>query len=803
MRLALTITIFVMAVMLGSGLQAASFDSTPFFKRYCVECHNKETKESGLDLTSLEPQFDSAALTAKWVRLHDRVRAGEMPPAGETQPSAAEKAAFLKSLSAELTQSHRQSKQTVLRRLNRHEYERTLNELLGVSVQVADMLPEDGKAHGFDNIGDALDLSPVQMQRYMDAAGMALDAAANFGPKPESKVHELRFDTGRNEKNIGEHWHRRVDGAVVFYLDGGYPGIKVQEFRVPMSGRYRVRVHAAAHQSNKPMTYAVHFGRDSLEDPTVFHSFHEALPGDIRVEEFEASIRRESTLRLFLHGLDPSVNHWAAVNKKADKFTGPGLAVLKIEVDGPLIGPWPGRGHRLRFGDLPSEDKGPTNQRDKSWYKPQWRLVTANPQADVEKLLPPFVTAAFRRPVDDATLAPFVALAKAELARGAILEQALRTAQVAVLCAPDFLYLFEEPNRLSEHALAARLSYFIGSLPPDAELLKAAQQGQLSDPKTLRLQTERLLSEARLQHFTRNFIGQWLNLREIDFTTPDKQLYPEYDEQLRQAMPLETELYFQEMLSKNRSVLEFIDSNWTFLNERLARHYGINDVTGIQMRRIALQPEHQRGGVLTHASVLKVSANGTTTSPVTRGAYVLQRILGIDPPPPPPGVPGVEPDIRGASTLRELLAKHRSLPTCNSCHRIIDPPGFALENYDVMGGWRKNYRSLGQNFPRPEAAMTRGRNVPWRVGPLVDASGQTSDGQSFSNLQDYKQLLLKQPRQFTRALAEKLATYATGRGMGFSDRAELDRITQVVAERGSGFRDLVHEVVQSELFRTK
>lgn len=221
------------------------------------------------------------------------------------------------------------------------------------------------------------------------------------------------------------------------------------------------------------------------------------------------------------------------------------------------------------------------------------------------------------------------------------------------------------------------------------------------------------------------------------------------------------------------------------------------------MRRVSLKPEHHRGGVLTHASVLKVSANGTTTSPVTRGTFVLDRILGVEPPPPPPGVAGVEPDIRGATTLREQLEKHRSLTTCNSCHRLIDPPGFALENYDVIGGWRENYRSLGRDFPKPPAELTGGRDVGWRVGPPVDASGETPDGRAFSNLAEYKQTLLAEPNLFTRALIEKIAVYATGRSMGFSDRSELERITQVVAAKGHGFRDLIHEVVQSDLFRNK
>lgn len=257
------------------------------------------------------------------------------------------------------------------------------------------------------------------------------------------------------------------------------------------------------------------------------------------------------------------------------------------------------------------------------------------------------------------------------------------------------------------------------------------------------------------------------------------------------------------MLRGNLNAASFIDSGWTMLNEPLARLYGIPDVEGLDFRKVSLKPEHHRGGVMTHASVLKVSANGTTTSPVVRGIWVLERILGTPPPPPPPGVPGVEPDIRGAQTLRQQLDKHRSMESCNGCHRVIDPPGFALENYDVIGGWRENYRSLGKDFPKPTNLPAYLKNVQWRVGPAVDATGTTIDGRPFQNLADYKKIILSRPERFTRTLAEKLAIYGTGRGMGFSDRAELNRIATAVATKGNGFRDLVHEVVQSSIFKNK
>jgi hypothetical protein len=789
------------AVAMALGLcslntHAAPGDLVPFLKQHCFDCHNQETKEGGLDLTSLRTDLTDAALQARWVRIHDRVRDGEMPPREADPPAAAGRDKFLQALANDLREAHAKSKGTVLRRLNRIEYERTLNELLGTSVQVAEMLPEDGRAHGFDTIGEALDLSPAQLERYMEAAGIALDACVSFGPRPEVKTQTHTFDTGRNASNIGKSWIKREDGAVVVATECCSP-VKVYEVRIDRTGRYKVRVEASAFRTEKPIVCRLHAGRDFL-DSIPLHEIFEAPPGDPVVREFDVTLRPNETVRLFPH----FPKYWLR-DEDIQTYEGPALALLKLEVEGPFYSEWPSRGHKLRFGDLPAEDAGPKNQRDKPWYRPQWKLVSTAPAADLARVLLPFLAAAFRRPVDADTAAPFIALGQQELAEGASLDQALRTAQIAALCSPDFLFLREPDGRLDDFALAARLSYMLWGLPPDAALLELARSQQLHDPKTLRAQTERLLTDARALYFTKNFPAQWLNLREIDFTTPDKQLYPEFDLLLKHAMVQETELFFGEMLAGNRSVLEFIDSDWTFLNERLARHYGIDGVTGVAMRKVTLRPEHHRGGVLTHASVLKVSANGTTTSPVTRGAFVLQRILGVEPPSPPPGVPGVEPDIRGATTLREQLDKHRSLATCNACHRVIDPPGFALENYDVMGGWRENYRSLGKDFPKPAPELTGGQYVEWRVGPAVDASGQTPAGEAFSNLSDYKRLLLAKPDQFTRALAEKLTTYATGRGLGFSDRAELDRITQTVAERGYGFRDLVHEVVQSDLFRTK
>ncbi|MEZ6067131.1 MAG: DUF1592 domain-containing protein [Planctomycetaceae bacterium] len=797
----------VLLAMVPTLLRAA--DANPpatLLKQYCVDCHSGANAENGFDIDELGRDLQRPEVMAQWVRLFDRVERGEMPPKNSDQPAAADRAAFLNALGRSLTTASTAQTSTVLRRLNRVEYEQTLNDMLGVRESLAELLPEDGKSHGFDNVGGALDLSAVHLDRYMAAAGKAIDAAVRKAPKPEVKRSSHSLADGKNSGNIGKHWHQADDGAVVVFNNGGFPRPEIESFRTPVEGRYRVTISGFAYQSDQPVTVAVWaggFNPGETTEKAATLAFPRQGGREPTSQEFTVWLKPNSRLSFF-----PQLNVDNAKLRRDGpaKYDGPGLAISSVEVEGPLFDEWPGRGHELLFGDLPIREIEPANpqQKKQKWYRPQFEIVSEKPQADSQRLLRQFLPIAFRRPITDEDLTPLMELVMSELEGGASFEQGMRTAYLAALCSPDFLYLREPLDKLDDFALASRLSYAFWNTLPDAELVNLARKGELSRPDVLQLQVERLLDDPRASRFVTTFTGQWLNLREIDFTIPDKQLYPEYDEALKEAMVAETEGFFTEVLRHNQSVLDFIHSDWTMLNERLASHYRIAGVDGHEMRRVPVQPEHHRGGVLTHASVLKVSANGTTTSPVIRGIFVLERILGMEPPAPPPGVPGVEPDIRGATTLREQLAKHREIESCNNCHKVIDPPGLALENYDVMGGWRENYRSLNRDFPMPSSEQ-RGvaRNVQWRVGPKVDATGETSDGRQFDGLDDYKQILLNQPDLFTRALAEKLAVYMTGRPMGFADRPELEHITRAVADKGYGFRDLILAVAQSDLFRNK
>jgi hypothetical protein len=413
-----------------------------------------------------------------------------------------------------------------------------------------------------------------------------------------------------------------------------------------------------------------------------------------------------------------------------------------------------------------------------------------------------FASRAFRRSLTDAEVAPYVALATRALDAGNSLLSALKVAYRGVLTSPRFLYLEEPAGVLPDHALAARLSYFLWSTMPDDELRALADAGRLRNPDVLRAQVDRLIRHPKFGGFVENFTGQWLNLTDIDATTPDSKLYPEFDEVLKYAMLDETHSFFRGMVTRNLSVTTVVDSSFTIMNSRLARHYGVPWPGGHEVQEVPLPSNAHRGGMITHGSVLKVTANGTTTSPVIRGVWMMDRIMGQEVPPVPAGVPAIEPDIRGAKTIREQLAKHRTVEACAACHAKIDPPGFALENYDVIGGYRAQYRAVNDGV-KPAKAGKLGKEGGWHPGPRVDASYTTADGRPFADLAEFKKILLADPDQLARNLAAKLLTYGTGAGISFADRSTLEEIVAGTRPGGHGVRSLIHAVVASEAFMNK
>jgi hypothetical protein len=763
----------------------------PVLAAHCYGCHSGEAKQLKGDFRAdrLTGDFADAANSERWLTVLKRVKAGEMPP--KTKPRPAENEVRLLSdwISERAETARRAQGRVGLRRLNRVEYENTIRDLLGVDVDLKKLLPADSAANGFDNAAEAQHVSSFLMERYLEAADAALNVAIANGPRPKSEKKRHTFQDERPIKNSEERVYRRLDDAVVAFSSSPWTAVTLWKFYPSQRGNYRFRISTSGFQSaGKPVVYRVETVPGGYDSKSRLINYFDAPPDKPTVVEFVENLEARCTIRLLPYGLAGS----QTVHKVgADDWKGAGLAIQWVEVEGPLNDTWPPASHRRIFGDLPQEPVPGNRER--------LEVVSKQPLADAERILRDFARRAFRREVTDEDIKPFMALVKAKLADKYSFERAVRVGLLGVLVSPDFLFLREKPGPLDDFALASRLSYFLWSTMPDEELLALASRHKLGEPDTLRRQVERMLKDPKAAALTETFVGQWLGLRDIDFTDPSRILYPEFDDMLKVSMVREPLLFFGEVLKNDLSLTNFVASDFSMLNGRLAKHYGISGVDGWAFRKVSLPAESHRGGVLTMAGVLKVTANGTSTSPVVRGAWVLDRILGTPPPRPPAGVPTVEPDIRGSTTIREQLAKHRQIATCAACHAKIDPPGFALENFDVIGGWRDNYRSTGNG----EEVKVDGRRMPYLKGKKVDPADVLPDGQKFRDIDELKQLLLKDRERIARSLAEKLLTYATGRAPEAADRPEVEEIVRRTRDKNYGLRTLVQEIVLSKLFQNK
>lgn len=768
-----------------------------FLDRHCMECHDKAVKKGGLSFEDISFDLLNEKSQALWVRVHDRVQSGEMPPPKQTRPAWAEQKDFLEPLSELLTTAHLKSRGTVLRRLNRLEYQNTVNDLLGTDLELIKFLPEDGRSGEFDVIGSALGISAVQMQRYMDAATFALDQAITHDPSPPQKtVLRATYVEDRSfQKYVGKYWHHAEDGSVVFFRSSGYPGGLLRALATQTAGRYRVRVKGYAYQSQEPITIEVAAVTGQRGEENSKCWYLTMPPGAPTTLEFEAWLPANHRI-----SIRPwKINRGAFLGKKdLSTFEGQGLAIQWAELEGPFIDEYPKRGHHLLFDGLLRRETANSNAR-----KRQWEVVTMAPSDDVKPILHRFAERAFRRSLQADELEDFHALFEAELAGGEDFEEALRTTAVAILCSPDFLYFREPTGRLDDFALANRLSYFLTRTSPDEKLSADAKEGKLTrQPELLVQHADRLIDSERSAAFVNDFADAWLNLRDIDFTVPDAQLFPEFDAFLRDSMIRETRMFWNELVTQNLGVRHVVKSDFTFLNNVLAEHYQIEGIVGPEMRLVKLPEESLRGGFPSQGAVLKVSANGTNTSPVVRGVWVLERILGIASPPPPPGVPGIEPDIRGAQSLREILEQHREMASCRGCHDKIDPPGFALEEFNPIGGWRTYYRTLGNGEPI-HAKQPGGLKVRYRQGLPVDPSGQWVDGSPFSGYAEFREIMAADEEMLAHSLAEKLLTFAIGRELGFSDRTEIERIVAAARPSQYGVRTLMREIITGAVFSIK
>jgi hypothetical protein len=586
--------------------------------------------------------------------------------------------------------------------------------------------------------------------------------------------------------------------------------IRFNQFTAPISGHYKIRLMAhtmwvgpdKAPRWWRPNPENITAGRTT--EPVTLYS--EVPPREMRrLGSFD--VRPEPTVNeLDVYLVKSESIHPDAVrffrsrppnwkNPLATEEGQPGVVFQWLEVDGPLLDQFPAAGAKLLFGDLPYT----VNAKGVADYK------STNPEADSKRLLTAFIERAYRRPVPPGDVDRFVALANKSMAAGFSFTDAMIAAYTGVLCSPAFVTLEEKPGRLDDYALASRLSYFLWNSEPDDTLRNLAAHHELQQSNVLREQTKRMLDDPKSQRFVTAFLDYWLDLRKLDNTSPDPQLYPEsyLDDFLVESAGGETRAFFTELLKKNLPASNVVSSDFAMLNQRLADLYGIPGVTGAAIRRVELPPGTTRGGIMTQASILKVSANGTSTSPVLRGVWINERILGKPVPPRPTGIPAVETDTRGATTIREQLAKHRSQPVCNSCHSLIDPAGFALENFDVVGAWRTNYRALGDSQSRVTGLSKGGLPFEYHFALPIDATGTLPDGRKFDDVRDLKKLFLADDRQLARNLASQLITYSTGAPVHFSDRPKLEAILDETKPTDYGVNSIVDAIVESDLFRSK
>ena len=768
--------LFIILISSFWGYGSFGGEVTAFLKNYCYDCHDSEVQKGGIRLDNLSKDLSDPYSLKKWVQVHDMVKKGEMPPKKKKkQPDPKLRRSFLQRVAPVLNKADLKIKEVVLRRLNREELQNTVNDLFHIELDLKHLLPEDSYTGGFDNIGEGLSISTELMQSYLEFADRVVEQAIVSDRKPKMIDRTFNFkDIERVKKNTRRI--RTVKDGIVLYHENDLSSSTLYEFRASFRGKYRIKIQYGAWQNkeDKNLKLRVYAGNLSVRGQMKNYGFF-----DVKNERSEIIIepylRSGETLRVVAYNTGIGHLKDASTEKRA------GVWVGDIHAKGPLLESWPVKSKASILGGI--------------------NLKTAG-LAEAETVITKFLPRAFRRKVEAHEVENYLELFKTVFAKSKSFEEAVKVVLKAVICSADFLFMIEEgKGSLSDFELASRLSYFIWSSCPDDILYDLAQKGQLKNPAVLKSQTERMLGSPKSERLIKNFTGQWLKLRQIDDTVPDKKLYPEYDEYLRYSLLKETELFFKEILNKNLSITNFINSDFIIINDRMARHYGINGVKGSHFRKVKVPQDSPRGGLLTQASIMKVTANGTDTSPILRGVWILENIMGVHVPPPPPAVPAVEPDIRGTVTIREQLDAHKKNKSCFGCHSKIDPVGFAFENLDPVGTWRNYYRTLGGKGKHVKTD-SEGRKVYYRVGPDVDAKGKLVTGSQFNGIKEFKNILMQNPSGVISCLSDKMMTYALGRELGFSDRPETDQIKEKLKKENFGLRGLVHQIVQSHLFKS-
>ncbi|MCG8651029.1 MAG: DUF1592 domain-containing protein, partial [Pirellulales bacterium] len=760
-------------------------------KTYCLSCHGEAAQKADRRFDQLADQIGDDDMLVDYQDIVDLLNLGEMPPEEEKQPSDQERLAVVELLTAEIQRFHRTRRQTggqtVLRRLNAREYRNTVRDLLHLDMTLFDptsTFPRDQTSEHLDNVGDTLVVSGHLLARYLESAERVIEKAMTPLEKPQRQTWVFR-DGFRQQPEI-DQVHRKTNQFQHMTLydvtgadkpEGAYGPIHAFAQGVPVDGLYEIRIKAEA--VNRLHPYDPEFLGTDPEEPLRLG----IVPGDHTVGNLhlpqpnepllaEIDLQDEPawyTVRVWLdqgitprftfeNGLMDARNLWSRVIRKypdlfpkniakgivAARFNAikhgklPQIHIHEIEIEGPCYDHWPTESHRALLGN--------------DWQEAV-RLGNLSPQ-EMRPHLRRFMTRAYRRPVQDQEIDRIMEVIRVRRQTGRSALDAYGDGLKAVLCSPAFLYLDEAAGTLSGHALATRLSYFLWSSMPDDELIRLAGQGRLSDPSVLEEQVNRMLRDAKSDAFVDGFLDSWLTFRELGATPPDRgDFRPFYHYHLDRAMRDETRLFTRHLIDENLDIANFLDSKFTFVNKPLAKLYGIDPPETRGFSRVALT-DPRRGGLLGQASVLTVTANGIDTSPVVRGVWLLENLLGTPPTPPPPDVEPLDPDTRGAKTIRDQLLKHRHVASCNECHRKIDPLGFALENFDPIGRWRERYDQGGS----------------------VDASGNLPGGKAFKDVVGFKRILLERKQLFSQALASKLLAYAMGRRIEPADRPQIDRI---------------------------
>lgn len=763
-----------------------------FVQKHCVMCHGEQNKKADLSLSADKDDFSVFKNRKRWDLAIEMIEAGEMPPAKQPRPTPAEIEQFTASVQAAFANGNKAAKldpgRVTIRRLNRTEYNNTIRDLVGVDFQPAEDFPSDDIGHGFDNIGDVLTVSPVLMERYLAAAeSIANRAIMPNPPKPTKYTLASKYcEPGGKDVIKGPAFRRLSPTKDATPQESGPVAAKVR-YSVESEYILRTKVYGKPIKGQPLRVALLITGKDVEPSPTeeldqiVGAARKTMLPARIlKVVEVQAREQKKAEMLEVPFGKIPGV----------EKIS---LAILKNDNEERDEQP------ELFFEYLQLE--GPLDPRPSSHYRILACSADKSQPEQTREVLTRFASRAYRRPATEQEVSRLVELVDEAMAGGADWQTGIQFAMQAVLVSPKFLFRVELDNRpqgdaprpLDEFQLAARLSYFLWGSMPDLELFTLAHQGKLT--ANLESQVRRMLLDPKATSLVDNFAMQWLQLQRLQTFTPDSKAFPSFNEPLRQAMMTETRLFIGEVIRDNRSILDLIDGNFTYMNETLAKHYGVIDTVGTRYGqkptkkgdqikgkdwfRVELA-DVQRGGLLTQASILTVTSNPTRTSPVKRGRWVLEQILGTPPPPPPPNVPELEEGKQLVGTLRERMEQHRANPSCASCHARMDPIGFAFENFDAIGKFRDKDGDHA-----------------------IDASGTLPDGKSFQGPAEFKTILKEKKELFARSLTEKMLTYALGRGLEYYDQPAIDRIVAGLDRDNYQFSTLMTEIAKSDPFRLR